>query len=129
MLDKPISPLRQRMIDDMTARRFSEKVQKAYVLQDHGGTLRADHNGGSVRVPYRVLPVRAAVLGRPWRPPCSHGCAPPWRRSYHTVRLTRAALAFVGMCIAVVVLTRTAPATMEAAAGALTPPGGPRLSG
>ena len=31
MSDKPISPLRQRMIDDMTARRFSEKVQKAYV--------------------------------------------------------------------------------------------------
>ena len=28
---KPITPLRQRMIDDMTARRFSEKVQKAYV--------------------------------------------------------------------------------------------------
>src|SRR5271157_2787085 len=25
MSDKPISPLRQRMIDDMTARRFSEK--------------------------------------------------------------------------------------------------------
>ena len=31
MSDKPISPLRQRMIDDMTAPRFSEKVQKAYV--------------------------------------------------------------------------------------------------
>ena len=31
MSDKPISPLRQRMIDDMTARRFSERVQKAYV--------------------------------------------------------------------------------------------------
>ena len=31
MSDKPISPLRQRMIDDMTARRFSEKVQKTYV--------------------------------------------------------------------------------------------------
>ena len=31
MLDKPISPLRQRMIDDMTARRFREKVQKDYV--------------------------------------------------------------------------------------------------
>ena len=28
MLDKPISPLRQRMIDDMTARRFKEKVQE-----------------------------------------------------------------------------------------------------
>ena len=31
MLDKPISPLRQRMIDDMTARRFKEKEQKDYV--------------------------------------------------------------------------------------------------
>ena len=31
MSDKPISPLRRRMIDDMTARRFSEKIQKAYV--------------------------------------------------------------------------------------------------
>jgi integrase/recombinase XerD len=28
MLDQPVSPLRQRMIDDMTARRFKEKVQK-----------------------------------------------------------------------------------------------------
>jgi site-specific recombinase XerD len=31
MIDKPNSPLRQRMIDDMTARRFKEKVQKDYV--------------------------------------------------------------------------------------------------
>jgi integrase/recombinase XerD len=31
MTDKPVSPLRQRMIDDMTARRFKEKVQKDYV--------------------------------------------------------------------------------------------------
>jgi len=31
MSDKPISPLRQRMIDDMTARRFSEATQKDYV--------------------------------------------------------------------------------------------------
>ena len=31
MLDKPISPLRRRMIDDMAARRFKEKVQKDYV--------------------------------------------------------------------------------------------------
>ena len=28
MIDKPVSPLRQRMIDDMTARRVKEKVQK-----------------------------------------------------------------------------------------------------
>ena len=31
MIDQPISPLRQRMIDDMTARRFKEKAQKDYV--------------------------------------------------------------------------------------------------
>src|ERR1700756_958715 len=31
MSEKPISPLRQRMIDDMTARRFKEKIQKDYV--------------------------------------------------------------------------------------------------
>jgi integrase/recombinase XerD len=31
MPDNPISPLRQRLIDDMTARRYGEKVQKAYV--------------------------------------------------------------------------------------------------
>ena len=30
MPDKPISPLRQHLIDDMTARRYGEKVQKAY---------------------------------------------------------------------------------------------------
>ncbi len=28
MSDKPISPLRQRMIDDMTARRFSEDTSR-----------------------------------------------------------------------------------------------------
>ena len=31
MPDKPISPLRQRMIDDMTARRFTLDTQKDYV--------------------------------------------------------------------------------------------------
>ena len=31
MFDKPISPLRQRLIDDMTARRFSEATRKDYV--------------------------------------------------------------------------------------------------
>jgi integrase/recombinase XerD len=28
--DKPISPMLQRMIEDMTARRYKEKVQKDY---------------------------------------------------------------------------------------------------
>lgn len=32
MIDKPTSPLRQRMIEDMTARRYTEKVQKTYIL-------------------------------------------------------------------------------------------------
>jgi len=32
MIDKPNSPLRQRMIEDMTARRYTEKVQKTYIL-------------------------------------------------------------------------------------------------
>ena len=31
MSDKPISPLRQRMIDDMTARRFLEDTQRNYL--------------------------------------------------------------------------------------------------
>jgi integrase/recombinase XerD len=31
MIDKPSSPLRQRMIEDMTARRYKEKVQKDYI--------------------------------------------------------------------------------------------------
>ena len=31
MSDKPLSPLRQRMIDDMTARRFTEDTQRDYV--------------------------------------------------------------------------------------------------
>ena len=31
MIDKPNSPLRQRMIEDMTARRYKEKVQKTYL--------------------------------------------------------------------------------------------------
>jgi hypothetical protein len=31
MTDKAISPLRQRMIEDMTARHFAEKVQTDYI--------------------------------------------------------------------------------------------------
>ena len=31
MTDKPISPLRQRMIEDMTARHFAEKIQNDYI--------------------------------------------------------------------------------------------------
>ena len=31
MTDKPISPLRQRMNEDMTVRHFAEKAQKDYI--------------------------------------------------------------------------------------------------
>ena len=31
MTDKPVSPLRQRMIEDMTVRHFKEKAQKDYI--------------------------------------------------------------------------------------------------
>jgi len=31
LTDKPVSPLRQRMIEDMTVRHFKEKVQKDYI--------------------------------------------------------------------------------------------------
>ena len=31
MIDKAISPLRLRMIEDMTARHFAEKAQKDYI--------------------------------------------------------------------------------------------------
>jgi hypothetical protein len=43
-LDKPINPLRQRMIDDMTARRFKEKVQK-----DYAGTSEASRPSSAGR--------------------------------------------------------------------------------
>ena len=43
MLDKPISPLRQRMIDDMTARRFNEHTQMDLrpARQELGGFSRS----------------------------------------------------------------------------------------
>jgi hypothetical protein len=60
MSDKPINPLRQRMIDDMTARRYSEKVQKAYVR--HVRTFAAFL--GQIAMPARLRPEHAeAVLG------------------------------------------------------------------
>ena len=46
MLDKPISPLRQRMIDDMTARRFNEHTQRDYVRNGVCLTFRAESVSG-----------------------------------------------------------------------------------
>ena len=72
MSDKPISPLRQRMIDDMTARPFSEKVQKAYVRQVRTfaaflGRSRSPSVAASVQ-----RAARAAPRGQPERPAEAH---------------------------------------------------------
>ena len=49
MLDKPISPLRQRMIEsDMTARRFNEHTQRDYV-RNVRNRLRPSSAGRQIR--------------------------------------------------------------------------------
>jgi hypothetical protein len=40
MHDKPISPLRQAMIDDMSARRFTEHTKTDYVQHELSGIPR-----------------------------------------------------------------------------------------
>jgi hypothetical protein len=56
MTDKPISPLRQRMIEDMTARHFAEKAQKDY------NSIRQELRGYS-----RPLQSFSASKRRQWR--------------------------------------------------------------
>jgi hypothetical protein len=46
MIDKPVSPLRQRMIDDMTARRFINSREIVdFLVQLRGFELRTLHRG------------------------------------------------------------------------------------
>ena len=47
MSDKPISPLRQRMIDDMTARRFNEEPRRTTF--GTSGSLRPSSAGRRIR--------------------------------------------------------------------------------
>jgi len=49
MSAKPISPLRQRLIDDMTARRFSEATRKDYVRHVRTFAAFLGRSPGSVR--------------------------------------------------------------------------------
>src|SRR5271163_626081 len=53
MTDKPISPLRQRMIEDMTARHFAEKAQKDYIQYTvkHKGAVSWARAAGAVPYP------------------------------------------------------------------------------
>src|ERR1700733_869762 len=63
MLDKPISPLRQRMIDDMTARRFNEHTQRDYVRNGEAADERRVHQRRHRRV--ALLFRRDARTARP----------------------------------------------------------------
>ena len=79
MLGKPIGPLRQRMIDDMTARQLKEKVQRDYARHvrtfrplpgpvagqgDERGPspLSAAHGGATDRRVYQRRRRRAALF-------------------------------------------------------------------
>ena len=80
MLEKPISPLRQRMIDDMTARRFSEKAVEGLrpARQDLRGLPRAGRRTGDRARTFAAFS-------------CGHGAATDQRR-VHQRRRRRAAV-------------------------------------
>jgi len=77
MLDKPISPLRQRMIDDMTARRFKEKVQKDYVrhVRTFGAPptcrISSARAAASRRLSFVRPSIFASICGREYGPICT----------------------------------------------------------
>jgi hypothetical protein len=58
MLDKPNSPLRQSMIEDMMVRRFKEKVQKDYVrhIRNFAAFLGAFRSASQLEVGLRLRP-------------------------------------------------------------------------
>jgi len=63
MSDKPISPLRQPMIDDMTARRFTEDTQRDYVRAVRHGFPRpvAGHGVGGRRSPLSIASAKQHI--------------------------------------------------------------------
>ena len=67
MPDKPISPLRQRMIDDMTARRFKEKVQKDYVrhVRKFAAFLGRSPDTATSEAPSPISTLHGAAAGQP----------------------------------------------------------------
>ena len=67
MSDAPISPLRRRMIEDMTVRNFSADTQRNYVRGSHG--------------PHWPGARRRRGDGRCRRPPASGGSRPPAQAS------------------------------------------------
>ena len=65
MSDKPISPLRQRMIDDMTARRISEATRKDYVRNVRNFRPSAGGRQRRART-FAAFSAYGAAAGRPW---------------------------------------------------------------
>ncbi len=55
MIDKPVSPLRRRMIDDMTARRFTEDSQRDYVPKKDRYSLLSSGLQRTISVPDRRM--------------------------------------------------------------------------
>jgi hypothetical protein len=93
MIDKTISPLRQRMIEDMTVRHFNEKVQKDYIRHVKNFTVflgrsldtatsedlrrpaphRADHHTGNPEVDAQCRQSHADPLSQPGHAPARAG--------------------------------------------------------
>jgi hypothetical protein len=61
MSETPVSPLRQRMLEDMTVRELGPATQKACVRQGPFGVSRplAGHRPVSSATPSTILPVEA----------------------------------------------------------------------
>lgn len=79
----PISPLRQRLIDDMTMRRFSKETQRNY-LRDVGRFAtwlgRSPHTASAEDIRTPRLPAPGPRSRRPLPPPVPHPAARAARR-------------------------------------------------
>jgi hypothetical protein len=78
MSDKPISPLRQHMIDDMTARRLNEATQKEYVRNVRNFTAflgRSPDAATSDDLRRFQLHMAQQQVG-PWSINAASGCSP-----------------------------------------------------
>ena len=63
MSDKPISPLRRRMIEDMTVRNFVEKTHNDYIR--HVRTFRSFLGRAGIRPRLRIFAFSSCIRRRP----------------------------------------------------------------
>ena len=70
MTEAPITPLRRRMIEDMTIRKFAPRTQEGYIRAVKGFSsffgASPDRGKRSVRSACRSTPIGAMIGG--WRP-------------------------------------------------------------